>query len=115
MKLRFQADADLNHVIVLAVVRREPEVDFQPAGPRLVGLSDDEVLALAADERRLLVSHDQRTMPAAFARFVAAGSSAGLIIVPQHLPVAAAVEDLLLLWHATEPDEWKNRIAFLPL
>lgn len=42
MKVRFQADADLNHVIVKATLRREPGVDFQTAQvANLVGLSDE--------------------------------------------------------------------------
>jgi hypothetical protein len=31
VKVRFQADADLNHLILLAVVRREPAIDFRSA------------------------------------------------------------------------------------
>jgi len=31
MKIRFQADADLNQIILLATVRREPSIDFQTA------------------------------------------------------------------------------------
>jgi hypothetical protein len=31
MRVRFQADADLNLVILHAVVRREPAVDFRTA------------------------------------------------------------------------------------
>jgi hypothetical protein len=31
MNVRFQADADLNHVIVKAMLRREPNIDFQTA------------------------------------------------------------------------------------
>ena len=73
-----------------------------------------DLLALAADEGRLLVSHDQRTMPEHFARFLSTRPSPGLLIVPQHLPAAAVAEDLLLLWHATEAEEWRNRIAYLP-
>jgi hypothetical protein len=64
VKVRFQADADLNEDIVTGVLRREPKVDFQTAtaaGLRL--LSDLEVLNLAAREGRILVSHDRRTMP----------------------------------------------------
>ena len=29
MKIRFQADADLNQAIVMGIVRREPTLDFQ--------------------------------------------------------------------------------------
>ena len=31
MAIRFQADADLNHLLVSAVLRREPKIDFQTA------------------------------------------------------------------------------------
>lgn len=33
----------------------------------------------------------------------------------KNLAVAVAVEDLLLVWSATEAQEWINRISFLPL
>jgi hypothetical protein len=116
MRVRFQADADLNQIIVLATLRREPSVDFQTAtAARLRGLSDPEVLSATAGEGRLLVTHDQRTMPGHFARFIAARSSPGVIVVPQHLPVAAVVQDLLVIWACTEAEEWTNRLGFLPL
>jgi hypothetical protein len=38
-----------------------------------------------------------------------------VLIVPQHLSVVAAVDDLLLIWHATEAEEWINQIRSLPL
>ena len=70
MKVRFLADADLNRAIVSGVLRREPSLDFltaQAAGLR--GMNDPEVLALAAEQRRVLVSHDVGTMPAHFRAF----------------------------------------------
>lgn len=116
MPIRFQADADLNQIIVLAVLRREPSLDFCTAeASDLVGRKDPEVLAVAAREGRILVSHDQKTMPGHFAEFIAHTSSPGLLLIPQHLPVAAAVEDLLLIWGASEAEEWVNRIRYLPL
>ena len=49
MKIRFQADADLNEEIVAGVVRQEPDIDFQTATEaNLRGLPDEEVLAYAA-------------------------------------------------------------------
>ena len=61
MKVRFLADADLNRAIVSGVLRREPSLDFltaQAAGLRR--MNDPEVLALAAELRRVLVSHRRR-------------------------------------------------------
>ena len=48
MKVRFQADADLNEILVKALLRREPEIDVQTLGRRVGGLADSDVLALAA-------------------------------------------------------------------
>jgi len=116
MKIRFQADADLNQIILLATIRREPAIDFQTAmAARLANLSDTDVLAMATREGRVLVTHDHRTMPRHFAKFIMTEISPGLLIIPQHLSGAAAVEDLLLIWFATEAEEWINRICFLPL
>lgn len=116
MKIRFQADANLNQIILLAAIRREPSIDFLTAeAADLVGLKDPEVLAVAAGEGRVLVSHDQKTMPRHFAEFIAHTPSPGLLLIPQHLPIAAAVEDLLLIWFASEAQEWVNRIRYLPL
>jgi hypothetical protein len=116
MTIRFQADADFNQTILLAAVRREPSLDFQTASAGgLIGLADPDVLARAAHEGRLLVTHDQKTMPGHFAEYVAHKTSAGLLVVRQSLPIGAVVEDLLLIHAATEPEEWTNRVAFLPL
>ena len=116
MTIRFQADADLNQIILLATIRREPIIDFQTAtAAGLAGLSDMEVLNIAARDGRLLITHDQKTMPRHFAEFQMTKTSPGVLVVPQHLSVTDVVEDLLLVWTATEAEEWINRICFLPL
>jgi hypothetical protein len=116
MMVRFQADANLNQIILLAVRRREAAVDFQTATEAgLAGLMDPEVLARAAQDGRVLVTHDRKTMPQHFAAFITTATSTGVLIIPQHLSVAAAVDDLLLIWHATEAEEWINQIRSLPL
>lgn len=91
MNVRYQADADLNHAIVTGVLRRESAVDFQSAFVAgLEGVKDPDVLAIAAQQQRVLVSHDRKTMPAEFAAFIANSQSAGVIIVSRRLPIEAA-------------------------
>ena len=115
MTLRFQADVNLNELILRAVCRREPALDFHTAeAAGLGGLLDPEVLARTADEGRVLVTHDLQTMPRHFAAFITARQSAGLLLIPQSLPIAAAVDDLLLIW-STEAEEWINLVWYLPL
>lgn len=116
MKLRFQADADLNQTIVKATLRREPIIDFQTAqAEKLSGLKDEEVLAIAAKEDRILVTHDRKTIPYNFAEFIISQTSPGVLIVPQKLSVASVVEDLILIWAVSNSEEWINRIRFMPL
>jgi len=116
MKVRFQADADLNRRIVVGVRRREPAIDFRSAREAdVAGRGDPEVLSLAAQDGRVLVSHDRRSMPGHFARFIENLTSPGLIIVSQGLDVGEAIEELLLIWAATEAEEWCNAMAFVPL
>lgn len=116
MKVRFQADADLNQIIVQATLRREPAIDFQTAqAAKLSGLEDEEVLEIATKSGRLLVTHDRKTIPHYFGEFIISQASPGVLIVPQKLPVANVVEDLILIWAANEAEEWLNRIRSLPL
>ena len=116
MAVRYQADADLNQVIVTGVLRREPTIDFQTAfAAGLEGVKDPEVLAIAAQQGRILVSHDRKTMPSEFAAFITRNQSSGLIIVSRKLSIEVVIEELLLIWSASSVEEWVNRMAKLPL
>ena len=116
MKIRFQADADFNEDILKGVLRREPAVDFRTAvAVGLRSLTDLEVLTLSAREGRLLVSHDRRTMPHAFAEFVRTNESPGVLIVSQKANLLSAIDDLLLIWMASEAEEWTNQLGAVPL
>jgi len=116
MRPRFQADADFNHKVVRGLLRREPSVDFLGAyDGGVVGVADPDVLRIAAESARILVSHDRKTMPAHFARFLERGSSPGVIIVSQELDIGTAIEDLLLIWAASDAEEWIGHLGFVPL
>jgi uncharacterized protein DUF5615 len=116
VKVGFLADADLNKAIVTGVLRREPSIDFLTAhAAGLRSMKDAEVLTLAAEQQRALVSHDAGTMPA-FRAFRNAGKhSAGVFLVHQSLDIGTAIEELLLIWLASEASEWENRLEWLPL
>jgi predicted nuclease of predicted toxin-antitoxin system len=114
---RFLADHDLNEHIVDGVLRREPAAEFTRL--RDVGLSDrpdSEVLAFAVDNGFVVISHDVNTMPAhAYARLAAGQPMHGLLMVHQSQPIAPVIECLVLIWSASEAEEWKDQVRFLPL
>jgi hypothetical protein len=116
MRAKFLADANFDLVILAAAKRREPGLDFQTAQDTgLAGMEDPDVLAVAAQAGRVLLTHDVRTMPRHFAAFISEHTSTGVILIPQSLPRRQVVEDLLLIWGAMEAEEWINRIMSLPL
>jgi len=115
MTIKFQADADLNQNIVIGVLRREPAIDFQTAlAANLESIPDEKVLKIAAQQNRILVSHDRRTMPSHFANFIQQSVSYGVLIVPQDISILKAIDNLVLIWAASDIEEWINRVAYLP-
>jgi hypothetical protein len=114
--VRFLADASLHHAIVAGCSRREPRIDFTSAhAAKLHGLPDTDVLAIAAGQARVLVTHDFRTMPKHFGEFLAAGNqSPGVFMVKQRTPVAQVIDELVLVWTASGPEDWIDRILEIP-
>ncbi len=96
--------------------RVAPEIDIRAAADAaLAGLKDPEVLRSAADSGRILVSQDRRTMPAHFARFTSGVQSPGVILLREATPISAAIEELVLIWNASEAEEWIGRLVWIPL
>src|SRR5258708_24313514 len=102
--------------ILRGLGRGAPEIDIRPAADgALAGLKDPEVLRIAAASGRILVSQDRRTMPAHFARFSAGVQSPGLILLREATPISTAIEELVLIWNASEAEEWVDRLVWVPL
>ncbi len=116
MKIRYQADENLDQGIVNGVLRREPSVDFRtPQDAGLLGADDWEVLTNCASEGRVLVTHDVSTMPGHFNLFISQQPSAGVLLVSRSVRMGEVIESLLLIWNSSDAQEWINRICFLPL
>ncbi|MTJ09403.1 MULTISPECIES: DUF5615 family PIN-like protein [unclassified Anabaena] len=113
--IKFQADADLKQAIVTGTIRRQPNIDFQSAyTANLEGKKDPEVLEIAAQQDRILVTHDRKTMPLEFGEFIISKTSAGVLIVSQNLSISEAIEAIILVWEVSQSEEWINQIMSIP-
>lgn len=113
-QIRFLADADLNERIVRAAKRLEPSLDVLSAHEAgLRGLSDPEVLRIASEHERLLVSHDFETMPRHFYEWTAERESPGLVLVSQKVSISTAAQGLVTMVLASTCEEWRNLIYWL--
>ena len=53
-------------------------------------------------------------MPAHFARFSAGAQSPGVILLREATPISTAIEELVLIWNASEAEEWVDRLVWIP-
>ncbi len=115
--LRFAADENFNNVIVRGLRRRYPSVDLvrvQDSG--LVGADDPAILAWAAEQGRVVLTHDVSTMTAhAHERIVAGRPMRGVIEVPRDVAVGRAIDDLILLLVCAGENELDDQVRYLPL
>jgi len=54
-------------------------------------------------------------MPGSFRRLICNQPSPGVFLIPQKLILGVAIEELLLVWAASEAEEWENQLHYLPL
>lgn len=115
--LRLAADENLNNNIVRGLFRRKPDVDLvrvQDVG--LSGADDPAVLEWAAQQGRVLVSHDVSTLSKhAYARVIAGQRMPGVFEVPPTLSIGQAIDDLLLIVECGFENEWEGQVHYLPL
>lgn len=115
--LRLAADENFKQQIVDGLRRRLPDVDLvtvRSAG--LEGSVDPEVLAWAAEEGRVALTHDTRTMAGYAHERVALGQPMpGVLEVPDLMPIGQAIGEILLVVQLTEPGEIRDRVLRLPL
>ncbi len=115
--LRLAVDEDFNNRILRGALRRQPDLDIvrvQDVG--LAGAGDPEVLAWAAQEDRVLLTHDASTMTRhAYERTARNDRMPGVFEVDQELPIGVAIEEILLLVECSLDGEWEGQVRYLPL
>ncbi|MBC8099408.1 MAG: DUF5615 family PIN-like protein [Armatimonadetes bacterium] len=115
--IRFLCDENFNGKIVRGLQARQPDIDLvRVQDTELYGVDDPTVLAWAAHEGRILLTHDLDTMTHHANERIAQGlPMAGVIFVSDSVTIATVIEDLLAVLGASEASEWENRTDFLPL
>jgi hypothetical protein len=116
VSIRFLAEEDLDADIIKGLRSREPAIDILDVkSTGLRGAKDPDLLELAAQQDRILITHDRRTMTRHVLERLSVGKrSPGLFIVPQQSPIGEIVDWLLLVWTASQAEEWRDQIVYLP-
>jgi hypothetical protein len=115
--MRFCTDENFNNNILRGLLRRLPTLDIvriQDVG--LSGIDDQSLLAWAALEGRIVLTHDVRTLAGfAFARADARQPMPGVFEVDCDATLGMILDDLILLTECSQDDEWDAQVIYLPL
>jgi len=117
-KIAFLADENFRLQIVNGLRRQYPDLDIitlKELG--ILGLEDPPLLLQTEALNRILLSHDVHTMPVPFddvrARYPTAHFP-GVILIAQQMPIGQAIEWVAAVWGASDPDEWRDFVSYLP-
>ena len=115
--VRFVADENFNGAIFRGLLRQRPALDLvrvQDIG--FSGINDPDLLEWAANEHRVIVTHDVTTLREFVEDRVRARlPMPGVFEVGEHVSIREAIEDLLLIGECSVEGEWEGQIRFLPL
>lgn len=115
--ISFLADENFDGTIIRGLLRHNPKVDIvrvQDVG--LTAAEDPRVLKWAAEQERVLLTHDVATITRyAYERVREGEPMPGVIEVGATVAVGPAIEDLLLLAECSFENELEGQVVYLPL
>jgi len=115
--IKLLADENFDGDILRALVRRMPILDVvrvQDVG--LIQTPDSTILAWAAAEDRILLTHDRDTVPGfAYDRVRSGQSMPGVFLVSDQMPRGQAIDELLLAVECYTSDDCKDLVRHFPL
>ena len=115
--LRFLTDEDFDKRLLTGIRRRLPHLDIvrvQDVGLRTRG--DAAIVAWAAGEGRLVLTHDAATMPKTANDRVAGGlPMPGIVVVNKDLPIGLNIDEIIIVATASFDGEWETKTIYLPL
>lgn len=115
--IKLLTDENFEGDVLRGLLRRMPEIDVvrvQDVG--LAATPDPTILAWAAVESRVLLTHDRDTVPGfAYDRVRAGQPMPGVFLVCDQMSKGQAIDELLLAIQCYGPDECKDQVHHFPL
>ncbi len=114
--VRLLADENFHGDAIDGLLARQSELDLirvQDVG--LSNADDPTVLAWAARNDRILLTHDKATIPGHAYDRVRAGQPMPGVFVANGMTVGDIIDEVLMIDAASEQADWTDQVVFLPL
>ena len=110
--MRFLADENFDNRILRGLLRRRPDLDIiRVQDFEIAGADAPIVLAWADQAGRILLIHDERTIPHyVYERLAACKTIAGVIVASDNLAISTVIADILFIVECSSAAEWHNQI-----
>lgn len=119
MRPRFLMDEHLARAIQAQFNDAYPKMEMRfigDAGVPDYGTPDSEILIWIERNNYLLVTNNRKTMPRHFRDHLAAGGHVpGILCFRRDLTIGTVMEELALIWGASDAEEYYDRFVYLPL
>jgi len=115
--LLLAADHNFNNDILEGLRQRSPDVNVVRVQDVSLATADDRtILAWAASEGRVLLTHDIRTFPGfAYERVATGLPMPGVFAVSQRMSIGQAIDEILVIVECSVEGEWEGQVRHLPL
>lgn len=115
--MRFLADENFNRKLLTGLKQVLPDLDIiRIQETHLVGASDPVVLEWAAQEDRILLTHDVQTIVGfAYERVRADLPMPGVIEVKTSSSIGTTIEELAIMIAASKAGEFENQVKYIPI
>lgn len=114
--MRLLSDENFNGTILRGLMRRFIDLDLvrvQDVG--LMHADDPDILEWAANEGRILLTHDVATVTMyAYERVNQGLPMTGVVEVIATAPIGKIIDDLELFICCSEPEEYEGQVLFIP-
>lgn len=117
--IRFLLDENISPSVRNQLLFHEPTMDVICIGDENAlpfGTPDPAILEWIEETGYILVSRNRRTMPLHLKEHLAQGTHIpGMLLLKKRMSMGELIKELLLIWHASEPEEYQDQIRYLPL
>jgi len=117
--IRYLLDEHMDTALRVQLLRRVPELVVwmigDPGAPHY-GTLDPDILLWCEANSFMLVTRNRQSMPVHLQEHLAAGHHVpGIFVVPPQMTMGSLMDQLLLAWGASEAEEYRDLLRYLPL